>query len=62
MNTNPINDFFTGVRDQVKKISWPSQSTTIKTTIIVIVATIITAAYIGVVDYGLAYLIKEFII
>jgi len=62
MSSNPINDFFTGVRDQIRKITWPDRATTINTTIVVIIATVITAAYIGAVDYGLDYLIKEFII
>lgn len=62
MSTNPIKEFFTGVRDQINKITWPDRVTTFRTTFIVIVATIITAAYIGVIDYGLAYLIKEFVI
>jgi len=62
MNSNPINDFFIGVRDQVKKITWPDRATTFRTTAIVIVATIVVALYVSVIDHGLNYLIKEFII
>lgn len=62
MNSNPINDFISGVSDQIKKITWPDRTTTVNTTIAVIIATIVTAAYIGAVDYGLDYIIKQFII
>lgn len=62
MKNNFIMSFFVGVREEIKKIAWPSRQKTIQTTIIVVVATLLASAYIGLVDYGLSYLIQKFII
>lgn len=65
MKNNPINalgSFFVGVREEAKKVTWPTRTQTTQTTIIVITATLIVAAYIGLVDYGLSALVQKFLI
>lgn len=65
MSNNPfsaINSFFVGVRDEAKKVTWPTRQQTIQTTFVVISATIIVAIYIGFVDFGLSELVKKFLI
>ncbi|MFA4930765.1 MAG: preprotein translocase subunit SecE [Patescibacteria group bacterium] len=62
MKKNSIADFFVSVKEEIKKISWPSRSMTLNTTFIVLTATIVVAVYIGLIDYGLSYLIQKFLI
>ncbi len=57
-----IGSFFVSVREEAKKISWPTRTQTMQTTFIVIAATIIVGAYVGVVDYVLDLIIKNYII
>lgn len=45
--------FFTDVRVEFSKVSWPSREELTQSTIIVIVVSLIVAAFIGVVDLGL---------
>ncbi|MBU0648181.1 preprotein translocase subunit SecE [Patescibacteria group bacterium] len=62
MSKNPIVEFFAGVQEEARKVTWPSRQQTIQTTVVVIVATVIVAAFVGVVDYGLNYIIQRFLI
>lgn len=43
--------FIREARDELKKVSWPGRQTTIRYTIIVVVACLITGFVIGGVDY-----------
>ncbi len=47
---NPIQ-YLSEVREEVKKVSWPSREQTIQKTTLVIVVSIFVGAYIGVLDY-----------
>lgn len=65
MKNNPlslIRNYLVGVREEIKKVTWPTRTQTIQTTVLVIVATLAIAAYVGVIDYGLSLLIKRFLI
>lgn len=62
MKNNPIASFFVDVREEIKKISWPTSKQTINTTLLVIAATIVVGLYIGAIDYLLTILIKNFLI
>lgn len=46
--------FFTDIQDELKKVTWPSRATTIRLTLVVIVISLIIAAYIGIIDVLLA--------
>ena len=50
------------VKTEAKKVSWPSKKVTIKDSVIVVVISLATAAFLGGVDYLLSYLIKKFIV
>jgi preprotein translocase subunit SecE len=62
MKNNPISNFFIDVREETKKISWPTSKQTINTTLLVVAATIVIGLYIGAIDYLLTFLIKSFLI
>lgn len=50
------------VKSEAKKVSWPTKKTAIKDSSIVIAVSLVTAGFLGGVDYLLTYLIDEFII
>ncbi len=51
-----MRQFITDVTKELKRTSWPSQQEVIGTTGVVIVAVLIVAVYLGVVDVVLAKL------
>ena len=46
--------FYSDVRSEMKKVSWPGRQEVVGTTIVVIVATLFFGLYLGLVDYLLA--------
>lgn len=46
----------------MKKITWPSFKESLKYTIIIIVFSILTAVFLGGVDFGLTTLLNKFIL
>lgn len=60
--TEKIKEFFTGVYSELKKVSWISRSELLQYTLIVLAATIFTAAFLGGLDYLFSSLIKTFIL
>ncbi|MFH1353723.1 MAG: preprotein translocase subunit SecE [bacterium] len=46
-----VTNFIREARDELKKVSWPSRQTTLRYTVIVIIACLITGFVIGGVDY-----------
>lgn len=54
--------FVREARDELRKVSWPSRQTTIRYTIIVIVACLITAVVIGAIDYVLTWILENLIV
>jgi len=46
--------FYSDVRSEMKKVSWPGRQEVIGTTIVVIVAVFFFGLYLGLVDYLLA--------
>jgi preprotein translocase subunit SecE len=47
---NPVQ-YLSEVREELKKVSWPSREQTIEKTTLVIVVSIFVGAYIGVLDF-----------
>jgi preprotein translocase subunit SecE len=43
---------------ELKKVHWPSRKETYTATIVVLVVTMIVAMYLGLVDFGLSYLVR----
>jgi preprotein translocase subunit SecE len=51
--------FLREVRTELKKVTWPSRKDTLSGTLVVLVAVIIIAIFLGIVDSGLSNLIKQ---
>ena len=47
------------VQGEFNKVVWPPQAETVNGTISVVVITVIVAAFLGVVDFGLSRLIQQ---
>lgn len=47
---------------EMKKVKWPTRQQTIHYTIVVIVIALITAAYIGILDYVFSSLVKNYLL
>lgn len=48
-NFNPVS-FYNQVRDELKKVNWPTKENTISTSIVVVVVVGLITAYLGIVD------------
>jgi len=57
-----IINFFTESRHELKQVQWPTRKETVYLTAMVILISIILAAFLGGLDYGFAYLLRVFII
>lgn len=55
--TNPFQ-FLREVKTELVKVVWPGRSQVIRTTLAVIVLSLLVAAFLGAVDYGLTKLIQ----
>jgi preprotein translocase subunit SecE len=53
--------FLREVRTELKKVTWPSRKDTLAGTIVVLVTVFIVAFFLGIIDSGLSYLVKEFL-
>lgn len=56
-----IKKYFEGVISELKKVSWPSRSTVINHTVIVLISSIVAIGFVTAIDYGLANAIKYYI-
>lgn len=59
---NSLVSFFQSVREEIKKVSWPTREQTYQTTFIVIMATIVIGIYVGLIDYGLNFIIQKYVL
>jgi preprotein translocase subunit SecE len=64
----PIREKFDGaiqflreVRTELKKVTWPSRKDALAGTVVVLVTIFIVAFFLGIIDSGLSYLVKEFL-
>lgn len=51
--------FLREVKTELKKVTWPSRKDTLSGTVVVLVAVIIIAIFLGIVDFGLSSLVKQ---
>jgi preprotein translocase subunit SecE len=56
---NSIRAFFTEVKGEFHRVSWPKRQATLKSTAVVVVVTLVLAVYLGVLDVGLAEVAKR---
>ncbi len=57
----PMPQYFKDVRAEMKHVSWPTRSQTIAYTVVVIVASLGTAVYLGMWDYLFSAVIRHII-
>ncbi len=56
-----ISRFLKEVRQEVKKVTWPTKEETFRYSLMVIVASLIVAIYLGGLDYVVANFLERFI-
>ena len=59
--TESIKEFFSDVKSEIRKISFPTRAETVGSTTVVIVFCIIMSVYLSVVDSFLVWLISKII-
>ncbi len=53
-----VKKFFNDVYVELQKVAWPSREELIGSTIVVIAMSVVMAAFVGVVDHTLAFLVN----
>jgi len=56
-----IVKYFNSIWQELKKISWPSKSTIISHTVIVLVSSLAAMAVVSAIDYGLSKVVEYFV-
>ncbi len=59
---NRIISYFRESREELKKVVWPTRRETRNNTLMVIGISLFVAAFLGVVDLGLKFLLDKFLI
>jgi len=54
-----IKKYFLEVKSEIKKVSWPSKKVAVKDSGIVVVVSLVTAGFLGGIDYALSVLIEN---
>jgi len=53
--------FLREVKQELKKVTWPSRKDTLSGTAVVLVAVFVIAIFLGIVDSGLSNLVRQFL-
>jgi preprotein translocase subunit SecE len=53
-----IKQFLSQAKTELKKVTWPTPKQTMASTSVVIIIVFLVAIYLGIIDYGLAKLVK----
>ncbi|MGV8057413.1 MAG: preprotein translocase subunit SecE [Smithellaceae bacterium] len=53
-----IRQFLSDAKSELKKVTWPAPKQAMASTLVVIVIVFVMAIYFGIIDFGLAKLIK----
>jgi preprotein translocase subunit SecE len=53
-----VSRFFKEVRNEMKKVIWPNREELITNTSVVIIVSLVTAVFVGVVDFGFSLLVR----
>jgi preprotein translocase subunit SecE len=57
MATTPIT-FFGEVRDELKKVVWPSRQETIRLTVVILTVSLLVGAFLGGLDFAFTKLLQ----
>ncbi|KXK07691.1 MAG: Protein translocase subunit SecE [Microgenomates bacterium OLB22] len=49
---------FSGIQDELKKVTWPTRQTTLYLTIVVITLSLIVGLYVGIIDILMAMFLQ----
>jgi preprotein translocase subunit SecE len=55
----PIIDYFRGAIEELKKVKWPERAQVVRDTVFVIIASVVTAIFLGSLDFGFQTLLRE---
>ncbi len=58
---NKITQYFIDAKAELKKVTWPTKKEAINSSILVIVISILTAAFLGAVDYLLNLILERLV-
>ena len=53
-----ITNYFRDVRSEMRHVTWPSRRMTIVYTLVVVLVSLFTAVYLGLLDYAFSAIIK----
>ncbi len=56
-----IQEFLREVKIELKKVTWPSRKETLASTAVVLITVIISATFLGLVDFILSKIIRVFL-
>ena len=51
LSLKQLGEYFKEVKNEVKKVNWPTRQETLKRTLMVLGITILVAAFLGLLDY-----------
>ena len=57
-----IKKFFKEVRQEMKKVTWPTRQETVKYTLIVIGLSLVVAAFLGGLDFIFTWALEKFVL
>jgi preprotein translocase subunit SecE len=57
-----LQEYLKETRAEMKHVSWPTRRQILSYTIVVIVASLMTAAYLGVFDFIFGFILSKFIV
>jgi len=57
-----ITQFLREVRNELSKVSWPTKKQIIQYTIVVVTISLVTAIFLGLLDFVFEWLLNKFII
>ncbi len=58
---NKISQFLKEVKQEIKKVTWPTRAETFRYSLMVIIASLVVAMYLGGLDYVVANILEMFI-
>jgi len=56
--TSRLKSFLNDAKAELKKVTWPTRRQTLASTFVVIIISVVLAVFLGIVDLGLAKIIK----
>lgn len=53
-----FGNFFDEIKQELKKVTWPTRDEVLESTTVVITTTLIMAAFVGVIDFSLSWIVR----